>query len=100
MHSGARSIFLAFPARPCHWLAGGPALQPDVDGFLAPFYRSARSGSTQWPYGTSHQEPATGGWQIAPMAPDSIQPEILFERRGAAGIVLLNRPQTLNASTS
>jgi enoyl-CoA hydratase len=33
------------------------------------------------------------------MAPDSIQPEILFERRGVAGIVTLNRPQTLNAVT-
>jgi len=33
------------------------------------------------------------------MAPDSTQPEILFERRGAAGIVTLNRPQTLNAVT-
>jgi enoyl-CoA hydratase len=33
-----------------------------------------------------------------PMAPDS-SPEILFERRGAAGIVILNRPQALNAVT-
>ena len=27
------------------------------------------------------------------------QPEILFERRGAAGLVTLNRPQALNAVT-
>jgi enoyl-CoA hydratase/carnithine racemase len=33
------------------------------------------------------------------MAPDSTCPEILFERRGAAGIVILNRPQALNAVT-
>jgi enoyl-CoA hydratase/carnithine racemase len=33
------------------------------------------------------------------MAPESIRPEILFERRGAAGIVILNRPQALNAVT-
>ena len=33
------------------------------------------------------------------MAPWSIRPEILFERRGAAGIVTLNRPQALNAVT-
>ena len=29
----------------------------------------------------------------------SAQPEILFERRGSAGIVTLNRPQALNAVT-
>jgi enoyl-CoA hydratase len=34
------------------------------------------------------------------MAPESTRPEILFERRGAAGIVILNRPQALNAVTS
>jgi enoyl-CoA hydratase len=33
------------------------------------------------------------------MAPESTRPEILFERRGAAGIVVLNRPQALNAVT-
>ena len=33
------------------------------------------------------------------MAPESSRPEILFERRGAAGIVILNRPQALNAVT-
>jgi enoyl-CoA hydratase len=33
------------------------------------------------------------------MVPDSPCPEILFERRGAAGIVILNRPQALNAVT-
>src|SRR6202171_876275 len=33
------------------------------------------------------------------MAPASTRPEILFERRGAAGIVILNRPQALNAVT-
>jgi enoyl-CoA hydratase len=33
------------------------------------------------------------------MVPDSTCPEILFERRGAAGIVILNRPQALNAVT-
>src|ERR1700692_2056048 len=33
------------------------------------------------------------------MAPESTRPEILFERRGAAGIVILNRPQALNAVT-
>ncbi len=33
------------------------------------------------------------------MAPESTPPEILFERRGAAGIVILNRPQALNAVT-
>jgi enoyl-CoA hydratase len=33
------------------------------------------------------------------MAPDSTCPEILFERRGAAAIVILNRPQALNAVT-
>ena len=33
------------------------------------------------------------------MAPDSTCSEILFERRGAAGIVILNRPQALNAVT-
>ena len=27
------------------------------------------------------------------------RPEILFERRGAAGLVTLNRPQALNAVT-
>jgi len=27
------------------------------------------------------------------------EPEILFERRGAAGVVTLNRPQALNAVT-
>jgi enoyl-CoA hydratase len=31
------------------------------------------------------------------MVPQSSDPEILFERRGAAGIVTLNRPQALNA---
>jgi enoyl-CoA hydratase len=36
---------------------------------------------------------------IAHMAPGSGSPEILFERRGAAGIVILNRPQALNAVT-
>ena len=30
---------------------------------------------------------------------DDVEPEILFERRGAAGIVTLNRPQALNAVT-
>jgi enoyl-CoA hydratase len=34
-----------------------------------------------------------------PMAPDSNHPEILFERRGTAGIVILNRPRALNAVT-
>jgi enoyl-CoA hydratase len=34
------------------------------------------------------------------MAPDSTCPEILFERHGAAGIVILNRPHALNAVTS
>jgi enoyl-CoA hydratase len=29
----------------------------------------------------------------------SAQPEILFERRGTAGLVMLNRPQALNAVT-
>src|SRR5262245_30950865 len=29
----------------------------------------------------------------------SAEPDILFERRGAAGLVTLNRPQTLNAVT-
>src|SRR6202140_1559010 len=33
------------------------------------------------------------------MALKSTRPEILFERRGAAGIVILNRPQALNAVT-
>jgi enoyl-CoA hydratase len=33
------------------------------------------------------------------MAPESARPEILFDRRGAAGIVILNRPQALNAVT-
>src|ERR1700676_4892791 len=33
------------------------------------------------------------------MAPEPARPEILFERRGAAGIVILNRPQALNAVT-
>ena len=33
------------------------------------------------------------------MAPQSIRTEILFERRGAAGIIILNRPQALNAVT-
>jgi enoyl-CoA hydratase len=33
------------------------------------------------------------------MAPESTRPEVLFERRGAAGIVVLNRPQALNAVT-
>jgi enoyl-CoA hydratase len=33
------------------------------------------------------------------MAPRSDRAEILFERRGAAGIVVLNRPQALNAVT-
>jgi enoyl-CoA hydratase len=33
------------------------------------------------------------------MAPQSSDPEILFERRGAAGIIILNRPQALNAVT-
>ena len=33
------------------------------------------------------------------MAPDSPCPDILFERRGAAGIVILNRPHALNAVT-
>jgi enoyl-CoA hydratase len=33
------------------------------------------------------------------MAPESTRPEILFERRGNAGIVILNRPQALNAVT-
>jgi enoyl-CoA hydratase len=33
------------------------------------------------------------------MAPESTRPEILFERRGVAGIVVLNRPQALNAVT-
>src|SRR5258708_39695636 len=33
------------------------------------------------------------------MAPESTRPEILLERRGAAGIVILNRPQALNAVT-
>jgi enoyl-CoA hydratase len=33
------------------------------------------------------------------MAVSSTRPEILFERRGAAGIVILNRPQALNAVT-
>src|ERR1700736_6619170 len=33
------------------------------------------------------------------MAPETARPEILFERRGAAGIVILNRPQALNAVT-
>jgi enoyl-CoA hydratase len=33
------------------------------------------------------------------MAPDSTCPEILFERRGVAGVVILNRPQALNAVT-
>jgi enoyl-CoA hydratase len=33
------------------------------------------------------------------MASESTRPEILFERRGAAGIVILNRPQALNAVT-
>jgi enoyl-CoA hydratase len=33
------------------------------------------------------------------MASSSTGPEILFERRGAAGIVILNRPQALNAVT-
>jgi enoyl-CoA hydratase len=33
------------------------------------------------------------------MAPQSDRVEILFERRGAAGIVVLNRPQALNAVT-
>jgi enoyl-CoA hydratase len=33
------------------------------------------------------------------MAPQSDRAEILFERRGAAGIVVLNRPQALNAVT-
>jgi enoyl-CoA hydratase len=33
------------------------------------------------------------------MAPESTRPDILFERRGAAGIVILNRPQALNAVT-
>jgi enoyl-CoA hydratase len=33
------------------------------------------------------------------MVPDSTCPEILFERRGVAGIVILNRPQALNAVT-
>jgi enoyl-CoA hydratase len=33
------------------------------------------------------------------MAAESTRPEILFERRGAAGIVTLNRPQALNAVT-
>lgn len=33
------------------------------------------------------------------MVPDSTCPEILFERRGAAGIVILNRPHALNAVT-
>jgi enoyl-CoA hydratase len=33
------------------------------------------------------------------MASESARPEVLFERRGAAGIVVLNRPQALNAVT-
>ena len=33
------------------------------------------------------------------MVPVSTRPEILFERRGAAGLVILNRPQALNAVT-
>ena len=33
------------------------------------------------------------------MAPRSDRAEIVFERRGAAGIVVLNRPQALNAVT-
>jgi enoyl-CoA hydratase len=33
------------------------------------------------------------------MAAEPMRPEILFERHGAAGIVILNRPQALNAVT-
>jgi len=33
------------------------------------------------------------------MASESARPEILFDRRGVAGIVILNRPQALNAVT-
>jgi enoyl-CoA hydratase len=33
------------------------------------------------------------------MASEPTRPEVLFERRGAAGIVVLNRPQALNAVT-
>src|SRR5260370_36549508 len=36
---------------------------------------------------------------IAQMVPVSTRPEILFERRGAAGLVIRNRPQALNAVT-
>src|ERR1700694_1214368 len=39
------------------------------------------------------------GWCIAHMAPQPSRPEILFERRGAAGIVILSRPRALNAVT-
>src|SRR5215472_11130279 len=56
--------------------AGLPLAPPDrrrIDVPAAPFYRFAR------------------------MAADI--PEVLFERRGAAGIITLNRPQTLNAVT-
>src|SRR5947199_169597 len=30
---------------------------------------------------------------------DSLSPDLLFERRGAAGIITLNRPKALNAVT-
>jgi enoyl-CoA hydratase len=51
------------------------------------------------PCGTSHEGLQPVNAESGLMAPDPARPEILFERRGAAGIVILNRPQALNAVT-
>jgi enoyl-CoA hydratase len=57
---------------------------------IAPFRR---------PSGTSREGLQPVDAETGLMAPDPARPEILFERRGAAGIVILNRPQALNAVT-
>ncbi len=36
---------------------------------------------------------------LVPIQAMTVEPEILFDRRGAAGLVILNRPQALNAVT-
>src|SRR5215469_16018380 len=69
MHSGWQAVFLAVLGPACHW----PPDRPHIDGPAMSFYRSGC------------------------MAADI--PEVLFERRGAAGIITLNRPESLNAVT-